>query len=81
MKYLVIEIQKFSDGTVAIGQPTSHDTREKADARFYTILATAALSSQPKHGAIIVSENCMQVASKYYDRESNSHEVVDQAEE
>lgn len=69
MKYIVIEVQKYDNGAIGIVPPVTYDTRESADSKFYTILAAAALSGLPKHGAMIFSENCKLIMSKLYDRE------------
>lgn len=69
MKYIVTEIQKFADGTVAIAPPVIKDTREEADNAYYTMLAYAALSGLPKHGAMIATEDCRMVVGKCYNRE------------
>ena len=70
MKYIVTEIQKFDNGVVSVVPPVIYDTREEADSKFYTILAAAALSGLPKHGATIITENCKLIMSKYYNRET-----------
>lgn len=43
MKYLVIEIQKFSDGTVAVPPIASYDSFFDALSKYHTVLATAAI--------------------------------------
>ena len=49
MKYIVIEIQKAQDGTVAIPSPTTHDTFFAAMARYHTVMAAAATSSVERY--------------------------------
>lgn len=64
-KYLVTEIQHWESG--AIQNPTwAFDTREKADAKYYTVLAAAAVSKLPVHSAMIFTEEGFYIDSKSY---------------
>jgi len=56
MKYLIIEIQKFADGSIAVPSPTTHDTFFDAMAKYHTILAAAAKSSVPVHTALVLTD-------------------------
>ena len=55
MRYIVIELQKNTDGTVS-NLVTSHETLAEAESKYHSILASAAISKIPVHSAIIVSE-------------------------
>lgn len=57
MKYLVLEIQKFDDGTIAVPPIATFDTIEEAKARYYSILSVAAVSTLPMHSALILTED------------------------
>ena len=56
MKYLVIEIQKFSDGTVAVPPIATYDSYFEALSRYHTILAAAAISDVPVHTCVLLNE-------------------------
>lgn len=65
MKFLVTEIQKFEGG--AISTPSyAYDDRDHAEAKFYTILATAAVSELPLHAAIMYTEEGTPIMNKHY---------------
>lgn len=70
MKYIVIEIQKSAQGAIS-NIVTSYDTKLEAESHYHTVLAAAALSNLPSHGAVIIDENCMPIAWQAY---SNSEE-------
>ena len=63
--YIVIELQKNADGQVA-NLVTSHNTLAEAESKFYSILASAAISTIPVHSAIIVSEEGFPVKHNCY---------------
>lgn len=65
MKYIVIELQKNADGQVA-NLVTSFDTKEEAESKYHSILATAALSNIPSHSATILTEEGYAVAYKCF---------------
>ena len=56
MKYLVIEIQKFSDGTVAVPPIATYDSYFEALSRYHTLLAAAAISDVPVHTCVLLNE-------------------------
>ena len=65
MKYIVIEMQKNTEGQVA-NLVTAHNTLAEAESKFYTILASAAINDVPVHSAIIVSEEGFPVKHQCY---------------
>lgn len=67
MKYIVLEIQKSANGAVAL-LATAYDDKPHADAAFYSLLAVCALSSLPKHGAMLINENGVTLRSETYER-------------
>ena len=69
MKYIVIELQKNSDGSVA-NLVYAYNTKAQAESKYYAILSAAAVSSVPVHSAIIIQEDAMPVTFKSF-----SHEV------
>ena len=56
MKYIVIEIQKASDGTIAVPPIATYDNLFDALSRYHTILASAAISEVPVHTACVLNE-------------------------
>lgn len=63
--YIVIELQKHTDGTVG-NIVTSHDTLAEAESKYHFVLAAAAVSDLPSHSAILVSEEGFPVAHNCY---------------
>lgn len=63
--YIVIELQKTPEGMVS-NLVTSHDTLAEAESKFYTVLASAAVSTIPVHSAILVSEEGFPVKHRCY---------------
>lgn len=55
MKYIVIELQKNTEGVVS-NIVTSFENLAEAESKYYSVLASAAVSKIPVHSAIIVSE-------------------------
>lgn len=70
MKYVVIEIQKFADGTVAIPPASTYDTFFEAASRYHTILAAAAISELPVHTAMILTDTGAQIRMDTFNHES-----------
>ena len=62
MKYLVIEIQKSSDGTIAVPPIATFDTYFDAAARYHQILSVAAISEVPVHTALILTDVGQEIA-------------------
>ena len=70
-KYLVIEIQRFADG--AMSTPAyAYDDLNAAEAKYHTILASAAGSSLAKHAAILISDEGFPMRNECY-----THEVAE----
>lgn len=63
--YIVIELQKNAEGTVS-NIVTDFATLAEAESKYYTILASAAISNVPVHSAIIVSEEGFPVKHQCY---------------
>ena len=69
MKFVVIELQTMQDGTVA-NIVTSYDAIENAQSAYYTVLASAAISSLPCHAAMLVNSEGREIHSERFKRES-----------
>ena len=65
-KYIVVEMQTQADGTVSI-LTDAFDNLNAAYNKYYTILAYAAISTVPKHSAMILTTNGQVWESKYFD--------------
>lgn len=65
MKYLVIEIQKNSNGVIS-NLVTTYDDIKLAESAYHTILAAACISGLPVHTAIFVTEDGYVIDSKSY---------------
>ena len=68
MKYIVMELQKNAEGTVA-NIVTEHEDLQHAESKYHAILAAAAVSTIPVHSAIIVSEEGFPVKYQCYKHE------------
>ena len=53
MKYIVMEMQTWADGSMST-PCYAFDDRNSADAKYYTIMASAAKSSLPMHGVAML---------------------------
>ena len=72
MKIIVTEIQKFADGTMTTPS-YAYDNRNSADAKYHSILASAAVSALPVHSAIMFTEE-----GQYLDAQSYRHETQEE---
>ena len=66
MKYVVIELQTNSDGTVG-NLVTAHDTRNAAESAYHSVLAAAAISALPKHAAVLLTSDGTLLDSRCYE--------------
>lgn len=66
MNYIVMEIQKDKNDKIAT-LVTTHADIQGARAKYHTVLAAAAKSGLPLHGALILEENGAQVARECYE--------------
>lgn len=73
MNYIVIEIQKDKSDKIAT-LVTTHADIQDARAKYHTVLAAAAKSGLPLHGALILEENGAQVARECYEIEPEPNE-------
>lgn len=71
--FIVIEIQKDVTAATLV---STHDTRNEAENKYHTVLAYAAVSSLPKHSAVLMDENGITLK-----QESYFHEVEEPEEE
>jgi len=64
-KYIVLEIQTMADGQVAC-LATPYDGQMQAESSYPSVLAAAALSSLPRHSAVLLtSDGSVQMSQSY----------------
>lgn len=63
--YIVIELQKNEYGGVS-NIVTEHSTLAEAESKYYTVLASAAVSKLPIHSAVLVSEEGFPIKNQCY---------------
>lgn len=66
--FYVIEIQTQT-GTGAI-TPFAFANREEAESKYHTLLAVAAMSQVPKHGAMLFNDDGFVIKSEVYNHET-----------
>ena len=67
--YVVVELQTTKDGKVA-NIVTQHDTRSEAESKFHSVLAAAAISGLPVHGAVLMNNHCFVLESRCFGQEA-----------
>lgn len=67
--YVVVELQTMKDGKVA-NIVTQHDTRSEAESKFHSVLAAAAISGLPVHGAVLMNNHCFVLESRCFGQEA-----------
>lgn len=78
MKYLVIEIQTNSDGTVG-NLVYSYDDRNQAESKYHAVLAAAAISALPMHTCDLIQADGILLARQCYEHEQATEgEVVEE---
>lgn len=68
MKYIVIEIQKFADGTIAVPPIATYDDWYQAVSRYHSVMAAAAVSEVPVHSCVVLNEVGQEVRMDSYDK-------------
>lgn len=63
MMYYVIELQTSTTGSVI---PFSFTDRDQAEAKYHSLLAVAATSTVPKHGAMLFNDDGFVIKSEVY---------------
>lgn len=72
--YIVIEIQSNSDGTVGT-LVNSYEQRSTAEQKYHQVLAAAAVSNLPKHGALMMTDAVNVIKCDCYYAENPGEEV------
>ena len=73
MKYLVIEIQTNTDGTVG-NLVYSYDNRNEAESKYHAVLAAAAISALPMHTCDLIQADGILLARQCYVHEQAAEE-------
>ena len=68
MKYLVIELQTYDNGSVA-NIVTDYNERPQAESKFHTVLAAAAVSGLPCHAAVLITNEGYIIDQTCYSQE------------
>lgn len=76
MKYLVIEIQTNTDGTVG-NLVFAYDSRLEAESKYHAVLAAAAISSLPMHTCDLIQADGILLARQSYVHEQGTEEPVE----
>ena len=66
MKYLVLEIQTFEGGTVST-PAYAYDDVNAAWAKYYSILASAAVSKLPLHTAVLMDNHGVVLDGRFFE--------------
>ena len=72
-KYLVVEMQTFPDGTMSTPS-YAFDSQLSAEAKYHSILASAATSALPEHTAVLMTSDGFVMESKCYQHETGGDE-------
>lgn len=73
--FIVLEIQTFTDGTVAILPPITKASREEAESAYHSILSFAAVSALPMHAATLLANDGHEIMHQAY-----THDVKEETE-
>lgn len=65
MKYLIVEIQRFANGSVA-QQTTVHGNRAEAEQRYHEVLMYAAVSDVAVHSAVMLDDTGRRIKGETY---------------
>lgn len=74
--YFIIQIQKNKEG-VGSTLVTTKETRNEAESEYHRILQYAALSTIPKHGAIIIDDDCAIHMTGCYTHEQEEQQPIE----
>ncbi len=74
MKYIVIEIQKAADGSIAVPPINTYDNFFDALSRYHTILAAAAVSAVPVHTCVILNDVGQEIRMDSYNKSEGEPE-------
>ena len=79
-KYITLEIQHFADGNVAV-LPTKYDTRNDAEAKFYTLCAAGCHTELPLYTVMVMTTEGFVLDQKVFKNEVQSEITPVETEE
>lgn len=74
MKYLILELQTNTDGTIGT-LITQKDTLNEAQSTYYMILASAAISELPVHAAVLMTNEGITLEFKSFTKEAENGSI------
>lgn len=74
MKYLILEIQKFADGSIAVPPVNTADNLNAARSTFYSKCSVAAVSDVPLHSVVLMNEAGQTLGLESFDHTDNLNE-------
>jgi hypothetical protein len=72
MKYIIIELQRFADGTVGVPPVNTADDFLNAKSVFHTKCGVAAISSVPVHSVVLLTEAGQTMAYESFNHEDTN---------
>ena len=66
MVYIIIEIQKPNNGTVAIVPPASYTDQQLAEQAYHTALAATAVSQVDVHSVVMLDDTGARIKGETY---------------
>lgn len=74
MKYIVIEIQKAADESIAVPPIATYDNFFDALSKYHTVLAAAAVSAVPTHTCVILNDVGQEIRMDSYNKSEGEPE-------
>ena len=74
MKYIVIEIQKLADGTIAVPPISTYDTFLEAMAKYHQVMSVAAASAVPVHSCVVLTDVGQEIKMDSYNKNEPTEE-------
>ena len=79
MKNIIVEIQKYEDGTIGHIEFVK-DTEREAISQFHTVMAAAAVSNLPRHSCTMLTEAGTPLRYESYEKIVEPEETTPEAE-
>lgn len=74
-KYLIIEVQKSADGTIAVPPITTADSLNAARSTFYSLCAVAAISAVPVHTIVLLNDVGQEIGMESFNHVDENEEI------
>lgn len=74
MKYIILEIQKLSDGTISTPPLQTEDILLEARSKFYSVCAIAAISQVPVHTVVLMTDVGQVIGIESFDHTKQSED-------